>query len=198
MNKFKLYQTAYGNDPYWREWYTNKKTGEYISLDTYDERMKKWENMSLFSLVYPESEVEKMRDSRSFLPWFQQIIIWSSEDAQAALLWWSCNYDNFREKLIVWDNVFRDLWNDCKLADSMYLAELFVRPDQQNQWLWSKLVHAYIESCREQWSRWILTRTTSLKQNPQQMFLNTWFQEVFDYWKTDPWRRKLFYLLLDA
>jgi GNAT superfamily N-acetyltransferase len=195
MNTFELYQTAYGNDPYWREGWVNKVTNEYITLDEYKERILE-EDMSQFQLVYPIEEIQQNREDRSTLPWFQQILIWSAKDAQAVLRWRSCNYLDFTKKLSVSDKLFTDLYNSCNLSNSAYLAELFVRPDQQGKWLWTQLLRDYIDKCSTEWAQWILTRTTALKKNPKDMFLKEWFEEVYSYGDDDPRKRRLFYCLL--
>jgi GNAT superfamily N-acetyltransferase len=154
--------------------------------------------MTSFMLVYPLQEIQQNRQERSMLPWFQEILLWSAQDAQAILWWWSCDYLKFKQKLAVSDTIFSDLYTNCNLQESNYLAELFVRPDQQGKWLWTEVLDRYIALSFDQGKKWILTRTTSLKRNPQKMFLEKWFQEIFDYWPTDKRKRKLFYLLLDA
>lgn len=195
MNKYKLYQTAYGDDLFWREWWYNPWTGEYLTLSEYEIR-KEQEDMNWFQLVYPEHEVQKKRKQRSHLPGFQEIVRWSARDTQAALLWWECGYDGFQEKLAIETWFFDELDARYNFPNSRYLAELFVRPDQQGRWLWHGLLEEYIGLWKQEGKTWILTRTTSLKPNPQQMFLKAWFEKVWEYGPNDPRKRQLFYLLL--
>lgn len=197
MNKYVLYQQSYGNDPFWREGYIDPVTNTYITLEEYAQRTQ-YEDMTGFKLVYPEQNIKSSWKEREQLTGYQEVVRGAQENVEGVLLGRACNYIGFQSKLAVEEHIFEELSTTYLGPKTHYLAELFVHPALQGQGIGTQLLKSYITQCRIQGMQWILTKTTTLKPNPQQMFLKEWFQQIYSYGEQDTRKRALFYLLLDT
>ena len=193
MNKYELYQNAYGNCPFWREWYQNIRTWELITLEEYDKLILNWWSITERQAVYPPQQVERDRAEREQKTWFMEQTIIQNSNTVAAVVGWSCSDPVFDTKLSVEKRVFDSLKERYDFDTCVYLAELFVQSGQQWRGLGSQLLEKYIQQATTTGYQWILTRTTQLKPNPMKLFYQQWFEKIYEYPTPDTRWRALFY-----
>jgi len=186
MNKFDLYRQAFGTCPVRKEWYTkNWITIWYDTFQTLTKEEKVWWNQ-----MYPDKELTQSREQRQKLPLFEELQKESAWQIAGWLVWRGCNYPEFEQKL--WTAMYQQIACKISLDNTLYLSELFVNPEQQGQWVWKALLQNYIQSSKNKKNiTWILTRTTTLKPNPEWLFLKQWFKKIANY--NDEKKRALYY-----
>ena len=194
IQKINTYIKAFGNDKFRREWYIYKETWETITLDEYDE-LSRQEKIKL-TKMYTDKSVREVLDALQKKQWLVDIdAVW--DDVYAWGIWWyETNIDDIQQEKLQLDSGWkRELCNLLWKKSFSYLSELFVSPQSRWQKISSQLLDRYIQETNTTWLPYILTRTTTNKPNPEAMFLNRWFKNVYRY-PNDPLNRSLFLKIL--